>query len=176
MTYGDVPQCLGKMALAGAAGADDEHRDLLLQVAASGQIHYLRLVHSEVEGEVVAFKRLLRVDASPALPHDEFALLTASDLVFDEQGQEVGVGELLLHGLTVADLQGVQDAGETELFQVRRELRDGTVVPGAKKMARTHTRTRATISSSQQTTYASSPSLSTPKPPSCSTENPFGLK
>ena len=65
-TYGDVPQCLGKMALAGAAGADDEHRDLLLQVAASGQIHYLRLVHSEVEGEVVAFEGLLRVDTGPS--------------------------------------------------------------------------------------------------------------
>ena len=104
-TYGDVTQCLGKVALPGAAGADDEHRDLLLQVATGGQIHDLRLVHPEVEGEVVAFERLLRVDTSPALPHDEFALLTASDLVFDEQGQEVGVGELLLHGLTVADFQ-----------------------------------------------------------------------
>ena len=73
-TYGDMAQCLGDVALAGAAGADDEHRDFLLQVAAGGQIHDLRLVHSKVEGEVVAFERLLRVDAGPALPHDEFAL------------------------------------------------------------------------------------------------------
>lgn len=80
------------MALAGAAGADDEHRDLLLQVAASGQIHDLRLVHAEVEGEVVAFEGLLRVDASPALPLDELALFTTGDFVLDEQGQEVGAG------------------------------------------------------------------------------------
>ncbi len=73
-TYGNATQCLGDVALAGAAGADDEHRDFLLQVAAGGQIHDLRMVHSEVEGEVVAFERLLRVDAGPALPHDEFAL------------------------------------------------------------------------------------------------------
>jgi len=64
-TYGDVAQCLGKVALTGAAGADDE------------------------------------------------------------QCQEVGVGELLLHGLRVAYLQEVQDAGEAELFQMRRELGDG---------------------------------------------------
>jgi len=56
-TYGDVAQSLGKVALACAAGADDEHRDLLLQVATGGQIHDLRLVHPEVEGEVVAFER-----------------------------------------------------------------------------------------------------------------------
>ena len=47
-TYGDVPQGLGKVALAGTAGADDEHRCLLFQVAASGQIHDLSLVYSEV--------------------------------------------------------------------------------------------------------------------------------
>lgn len=121
---GDV-QGLGEVALSGAAGADDEHQDFLLQVAAGGRIHDLRLVYSEVEGEVVAFERLMRVDTDPALPHDEFALFAAGDLVLDEQGQEIHVGELLLHGLPVADLQGVQDAGETELFQMRRKLGDG---------------------------------------------------
>ena len=124
-TYGDVTQGLGKVALAGTAGANDEHRDLLFQVATGGQIHDLSLVHAEVEGEVVAFEGLLRVDTDPALPHDEFALFSTGDLVLDEQGQEVGVGELLLHSLAVADLQRVQDAGETELFQMRRELGDG---------------------------------------------------
>ena len=79
--------------------------DFLLQVAAGGQIHDLRLVHSEVEGEVVAFEGFLCVDTGPALPHDEFALFSAGDLVLDEQGQEIHVGELLLHGLSVADLQ-----------------------------------------------------------------------
>ena len=93
------------MAFADAARADDEHRDFLLQVAAGCQIHDLRLVHSEAEGEVVAFERLLRVDTGPALPHDEFALFAAGDLVLDEQGQEIHVGEFLLHGLSVADLQ-----------------------------------------------------------------------
>jgi hypothetical protein len=56
------------VALAGATRANDEHRDLLFQVAAGGQIHDLSLVHAEVEGEVVAFERLLRVDTGPALP------------------------------------------------------------------------------------------------------------
>lgn len=36
-TYGDMAQCLGDVALAGAAEADDEHGDFLFQVAASGQ-------------------------------------------------------------------------------------------------------------------------------------------
>ena len=57
--------------------------------------------------------------------YDEFALFAAGDLVLDEQGQEIHVGEFLLHGLTVASLQGVQDAGETKLFQRQRELEDG---------------------------------------------------
>ena len=83
-TYGDVTQGLGKVALAGAAGADDEHRDLLFQVATGGQIHDLRLVHAEVEGEIVAFERLLRVDTGPTLAHDELALFTTGDLVLDE--------------------------------------------------------------------------------------------
>ena len=93
------------MAFADAARADDEHRDFLLQVAAGCQIHDLRLVHSEAEGEVVAFERLLRADTGPSLPHDEFALFAAGDLVLDEQGQEIHVGDVLLHGLSVADLQ-----------------------------------------------------------------------
>ncbi len=102
-TYGDVPQGLSKVALAGTTGADDEHRGLLLQVAAGGQIHDLSLVHFEVEVEVVAFKRLLCVDAGPALPHDNLAFFTTSDLL-RRAGQEVGVGKLLLYGLVVATL------------------------------------------------------------------------
>lgn len=99
-----MAQGLGKVALAGAAGADDEHRDLLFQVATGGQIHDLRRVHAKVEGEVVTFKGILRVDAGPALQHDEFAQLAAADLVLDEQGQEIHVGEFLLNGLSVANL------------------------------------------------------------------------
>jgi hypothetical protein len=34
--------------------------------------------------------------------YDEFALFAAGDLVLDEQGQEIHVGEFLLHGLSVA--------------------------------------------------------------------------
>lgn len=121
----DVGQGLDKEALAGATGADDEHRDLLFRVTAGGLVHDLRLVHAEIEGKVVALDRLLRVDTGPTLPHDELALFTTGDLVLDEQGQEVGVGEFLLHGLKVTDLQGVQDAGKKELFQMRRQLGDG---------------------------------------------------
>ena len=133
-----MAQGLGKVALAGAAGADDEHRDLLFQVTAGGQIHDLRLVHAEVEGEVVAFEGLLRVDTGPTLPHDEFALFSTGDLVLDEQGQEVSVGEFLLHGLSVANLQGVQDAGETELFQMRHELGDGFLECALQPSRQTH--------------------------------------
>ena len=109
-THGDMAQGLGQVALAGAAGADDKHRGFFLQVTAGGQIHDLRLVHAEVEGEVVAFQRLLGVDAGPALTCGQFALFPAGDLVLNEQRQEIHVGELLLHGLAVADFQGVQDA------------------------------------------------------------------
>jgi hypothetical protein len=36
-------------------------------------------------------------------------MLSSSDLVLDEQGEEIRIGELLLDGLSVSDLQGIED-------------------------------------------------------------------
>lgn len=63
-------------------------------------------------------------EAGAAQPRGELLLLTPCNLVLDEQGQELGVGELGVDGLTVACFEGIEDAGQAQLLQVGSELRD----------------------------------------------------
>ena len=46
----------------------------------------------------------------------------ALDFVFQEPGQELDVGPVAVHGLAVTGFQGLQNAGQPQLGQVRGEL------------------------------------------------------
>ena len=113
------------MAFARSAGAGNEDVGLFLKEAAGGQVQDEGPVDGSIEGKVEAFQSVLALAAGPAQTHAELALFLPGDFVLDEHGQEVGVSELFLDGLTVADFQGVQDAGKPELFEQRGQLRHG---------------------------------------------------
>lgn len=49
----------------------------------------------------------------------------AGNLIRDDSGQKVHVGELTFDGLSVAGFQGVQDAGEAQLFEQGDDLGHG---------------------------------------------------
>jgi hypothetical protein len=119
---GRVPEGLGEVALAGTARAGDEDRDLLLEKAAGGEVEDESLVEAGIESEVEVLERLLPSEARPSQPQGELLVLAPSHLVGDEQTQELGVGELLLDGLAVADLERVEDPGEAQLLEHRGEV------------------------------------------------------
>src|SRR5450756_1626440 len=48
--------------------------------------------------------------------------LEAFDFIFQQPGQELDVGPVAVHGLAVTGFQGLQNAGEPQLGQVRGEL------------------------------------------------------
>ena len=99
---GAVAQGLGDVAFAGAAGADDEHADLLLDEPAGGQLHDQGAVDVRVEGEVELLQGFLVAEVGPAKGRGQLFLVAAGDLVGDDGGQKVHVGELLFDGLPVA--------------------------------------------------------------------------
>ena len=122
---GLVPQGLGQVALAGAAGAGDEHRDLFGDEAAGGQVEDLGLVDAGIVGEVEIAQRLLRAAAGAADAPGELLVLAAGDLVLDEQGEELGVGQLPLHRLAVAEGQALQQPGPAQALELRHQLGQG---------------------------------------------------
>ncbi len=120
-----VAQGLGDVALTGAAGADDDDADLLVDEPARGQIQDEGAVDRGIEGEVKLLERLLVSEVGPADGRGHPLLASAGALVLDDRGQEVHVGELLLDGLSVSGLDGVQDPGEAQLLEQGDELGHG---------------------------------------------------
>jgi hypothetical protein len=53
----------------------------------------------------------------------ELALVAASDFVLDDQGEEVGEGELGFDRPPIAGLQRIEDAGQAQLLEQGDELR-----------------------------------------------------
>ena len=94
----DVTEGLGQVTLAGTAGAGDEHAGGFGDEAPGGQVLDKGAVDAGVEGEVELFQGLVGTEVGPAEPSVEFLLFAPGDLVLDQEGQEVGVGELVLDG------------------------------------------------------------------------------
>jgi hypothetical protein len=68
--------------------------------------------------EVELLQRLGGTELRAAQPRAELLLLAPGDLVADEQGEELGVGELGVERLAVARLQRVQDARQAQLLEL----------------------------------------------------------
>jgi len=120
-----VAQGLGNVTLAGAAGTDDDDADLLVHEPAGGQLEDEGAVDRGIKSEVKLLEGLLVAEVGPADGRSEAFLAPAGDLVLDDRGQEVHVGELLLDGLPVTGLDGVQDPGEAKLLEQGDELGHG---------------------------------------------------
>ena len=81
-----VAQGLCEVAFANAAGTDQQHRCLLVQVTPGGQVVHQRLVELGQSSEVELFERLGGSELRPAQPHVELLALAPGDLVADEHG------------------------------------------------------------------------------------------
>lgn len=108
---------LGDVALAGAAEPDDEDRHLLVDEPAGHQLLDQGRVDLGVEGEVELIEGFVEAEGGPAQAQGELFLLAAGDLIGDEQGQELGVGHLLVDGLLVAGLERVEDSRQAQLLE-----------------------------------------------------------
>ena len=122
---GSVAERLGEMALAGAARTGDEHVGRFGDETAAGQFQDKGPVDAGVEVKIELFDGLLRAESGAADPKAELFLFPSGDLVLDEQGEELGVGEPGLDGLAVSVLDRVEDAGESELLEQRDEFGHG---------------------------------------------------
>ena len=99
-----MAQRLGQVGLARAAGPDDEYRGFLVQIPSGGQVMDQAAIEVRQALEVELVERLGGAELSAPQARAELLLLAPGDLVADEQGQEVGVGQLALNGFAVAGL------------------------------------------------------------------------
>lgn len=123
--HGAVAKRLRQVRFPGAAGADDEHRGLLGEVAAGGEVVHQGAVQLRQALEVELLERLGGAKGRASEAQGELLLFAPCDLVLDEKGQELGVGELGIDRLAVSRLQRIEDARQTQLFQLRGDLRNG---------------------------------------------------
>lgn len=101
---GAVPEGLGEVALAGAARSGDEDRGGLGDEAGGGELVDEGSVEPGGGGEVEVLEGLGRAEAGAAQAEAEFLLVAPGDLVADEVGEEIDVGEPLVDGLAVSGL------------------------------------------------------------------------
>lgn len=94
LTHGAVSERLRQMAFPGAARADDQHRGALVDVAPGREVMDQGAVGRGQAVELEAFERLGGAEGRTAQPGAELLLLAPGDLVLDQQGEEVRVGEL----------------------------------------------------------------------------------
>lgn len=81
---------------------------------ARGEVEDLGLVELGVEGEVEALAGLGGIEGGTPEAQPELALGTALDLVVQQRGEAVDEGGLLLDGLPVPDVEGLENPGEVQ--------------------------------------------------------------
>src|SRR4051812_30228061 len=104
--------------------ADDENGCVLGEVAPGSQIVHQSAIGFGQAIEVELVERLVGSEAGATQSCGELLAVTSCNLILDEQGQELGVGEFGVDGLAVARLEGIEDAGQAQLLQVRGEFRN----------------------------------------------------
>jgi hypothetical protein len=101
---------LREVGFARAAGTDDQHRDVLGEIAAGGELVHERAVELGQALEVELLERLAGAKGGASQPQCELLLLAPRDFILDEQGKELGIGELAVEGLAVAGFERIEDA------------------------------------------------------------------
>ena len=74
------------------------------------------------EAEIEALERLGGIEGRAPQAQAQFALGAALDFVLQQQGEELDEGGLLLDGLTIPDVERLQDAGQPQGAEHRGEL------------------------------------------------------
>jgi hypothetical protein len=111
---GFVGEGLRHVALAHAGRAVHQDRFMARDELTGGEVKDLGLVELGVEAEVEAFEGLGGIEGGAAQAQPERALGAALDLVLQERGEEVDEGGLLLDGLTIPDVERLEDAGQAQ--------------------------------------------------------------
>src|SRR5215831_6462163 len=119
---GFMSESLAKVALADARRTVDQGVLVTLDELAGGEIEDLGLVEFGVEAEVEAFEGLGGIEGGPAQAQAELALGAALDFILQEHGEEFHEGGLLLDGLAIAHVEGLEDAGHAQGTQHGGEL------------------------------------------------------
>ncbi len=116
---------LGDVALASAEGPGDQHGHLFFNKATRDQFMDEGGVDIGVEVEVELIEGFVGTEGSPAQVGGKAFLVPSCDLIGNQQDKELRAGHFLVNGLFVADINGVEDTGEPELFEHRGEFWHG---------------------------------------------------
>ena len=92
------------------------------EVSASRQVVHESAIEFGQSVEIELVERFVGSEAGTTQSRGELLLLTPRDLILDEHGQKLGVGEFGVDGLAVARLEGIEDAGQAQLLQMWGEL------------------------------------------------------
>jgi len=125
LSYSAMTESLSEVAFAGSTGANDKNRDLLLDEAAGGKVHDEGSVDGRVEGEVKVLDGFLVSEVCAAQSERESFLCSSGDLILDDHGEEVGIGNFLFNGLAVSLFKGIEDSGESQFFKQGNQFGHG---------------------------------------------------
>ncbi|QDE71504.1 hypothetical protein BHS05_33325 [Myxococcus xanthus] len=132
---GAVAEGLGQVGLADAGGADDEDVVVALQEGAGAQFQHLGLGDAGVEVEVEVLEGAGVLEGGTAHALGELLGVATFHLVAQQAVEEFGVGEVVVHGLLGAHLEGLEGAGQAQLLEYGNQLVSGTQfqTPGARR-------------------------------------------
>jgi hypothetical protein len=114
-----VTQGLCNVRLADTGLTDHQDRDLLVDVAASGQIVDVGAIELGQPVEVEGLQRLAQPKASAQQTRAELLLVAPCNLVMQQHGEELGIGELSVDSLAVTLLERVEHARQAQLLEDR---------------------------------------------------------
>ena len=120
-----VAEGLCDVGLSGAARSSDEDRDFLGDEAAGGEVGDEGLVDGGIGAEVELLERLGGAEPRAADAQVRLVVLASCDFGGDEQGEEVGIGDLVGDGLTVTSLERVEDSRQSQSLEQRCEFGHG---------------------------------------------------
>src|SRR5579859_5777379 len=145
---GEVESGAGEHGVAGLDGADadadtdvrltrpgrtkDQRAVALTDEAQGGEVEDELLGHPGIEAPVEIIERLGL--GQPSLLHATLKkqVTSTAELVFDQELEELDIGEVVVDGLLVAHRQRLHETGETDLTQLALELGAHDITPAAR--------------------------------------------
>lgn len=95
---------------------------------AGSQLGNQCMVDGRTVREIEPFQCLVTGDLSFAKTLCELTLITPGDLVLNQESEEIRVGKFGLNRLLISGGQRIEDAGQTQLLELRFELGHGVHV------------------------------------------------
>src|SRR5690606_37435644 len=119
---GAMPQRLSDVRLADAGRPEEKHVVLSLDEGAGGQVEHSSLRDLRVEVKVEVLQCPLVLEGGATHAQIELLGISALDLVAQKPKQKLLVGQLVVGRPAQAQLQGVENARQAQLFEKRHQL------------------------------------------------------